>query len=146
MTTTFADKRKFYRHPLCMPIQYQDLISKNLERSSSVDLSEGGMCVLGNRFIAKGTRVQVKVPVGDQIFQIVGQIAYCNRVSSLDRYRIGVEFLDQTSVFRTKLAVQVHEIQQYRKRVSSEIGRDVSEEEAARQWIEKYAQHFSSLF
>jgi len=146
MIQAVPDKRKFYRHPWRVPIQYYERQERIPDISPSVDVSEGGIAFYAPRFIAKGTHVHLKIPVGDQMFEINGIVAYSNRLPRLDRYRTGVAFLDPTSAFRAKLAEQMLEIQKYRDKVSEKLGHSISEEEAALQWIEKYAQHFSQLF
>ena len=139
------EKRRFYRHPVSVPIQYHESQSRRFEGSSSVDLSEGGICFLAERFLAKGAGVNLKIPVGDTVFEVQGQIAYCSRVATLNMYRTGVQFSDATSAFRAKLAEQMLKIKEYKKHLEDE-GKNMSEEEAARQWIAKHAKHFSSLF
>ncbi len=140
------NKRRFYRHPVSVPIQYHELQSRSFNRSSSVDLSEGGICFMAEHFLAKGAGVSLKIPVGDSVFEVQGQIAYCSRVASLNMYRTGVAFSDATSAFRAKLAEQILEIRSYQKSLAKKTGKDLSEEEAAREWIAKFAKHFSSLF
>lgn len=144
-----AEKRKFYRHPISVPIRYlavqQAQISRPLQ-STTVDLSEGGICFLANDFLAKGAHLNLSIPVGDQVFTIRGQVAYSNLVPQIDRYRTGVAFTDPDSTFKAKLAEQMLQIKQYREKISQETAAEISEEEATRQWIEKYARHFSALF
>ncbi|MCM8775842.1 MAG: PilZ domain-containing protein [Candidatus Omnitrophica bacterium] len=140
------EKRQFFRHPLSVPIQYHETQSTAFEKTPSVDLSEGGICFLSERYLAKGTRIGLRIPVGGQIFRINGQVAYCHRMSKVERFRTGVAFRDATSVFRAKLAEEIVQIREYQKMLSRKLGHEVSQEEAARQWVGKYAKRFSELF
>jgi hypothetical protein len=57
-----------------------------------------------------------------------------------------VAFLDAESAFRAKLAEEMIQITEYRERILKDEGREMSEEEAAQEWIAKYAKSFSYLF
>ena len=140
-----AEKRRFYRHPLSVPIEYQE---KQVypSHSAAVDISDGGICFLAERFIAKGSAIQLKIPVGNQMFQIEGQVAYSNRLPTLNRFKTGVSFTNASNAFHAKLAEEMIQIKQYQEKISRELGREITEEEAARRWIAKYAKKFGELF
>ena len=140
------EKRRFFRHPLKVPIQYRELQGARTDISSSIDLSLGGLCFYSNRFFSKGTPMDVRIPVGGEIFLIHGIVAYCNRHPGIDRYRIGLTFSDSQSAFHAKLAEQMHMILEYRGKRSQELNQEISEEQAADEWIQKYAKHFAHLF
>ncbi len=140
------DKRRFYRHPVSTPIQYQEVQTRALARTASVDVSQGGICFLAEHFIAKGAELHLSIPVSGQLFKMKGRVAYCNRVPSVNRYRTGVAFSDSVSAFHAKLAEQMNRIREYRDELAREQGRDISEEDAARAWIEKFAKQFSCYF
>ena len=46
------------------------------------------------------------------------------------------------SAFQTRMGVQCQEIERYRLEVMRNEGRPLSQDEAARQWIERYAENF----
>jgi len=101
---------------------------------------------MAERFFSKGTLMDVSIPVKEEVFRIHGQVAYCNRVTESGRYRTGLAFRDPTSAFNAKLAEQIHLIKAYQEKLSQERNEEITEEEAARAWIAKYAKHFSHLF
>lgn len=140
------EKRRFYRHPLNIPVKFHEVTTHFFDRTSSVDLSEGGICFISNRFLSLGCYLSVSIPVSDQVFEIRGRVAYCNRVSSLDSFKVGVAFQDTSNAFRAKLAEQMLKIKEFQREISSSLGEEISEEEAARKWIEKHAKHFAYLF
>lgn len=144
--STGHDKRRFYRHPLSAPIQYQQVENRMLARTSAVDVSQGGICFLAEHFIPTGAELQMSIPVSGQLFRMRGRVAYCNRVPSVNRYRTGVAFSDAVSAFKAKLAEQMNRIKEYRDELARSQGIELSEEEAARSWIEKYAKQFSCFF
>lgn len=144
MKITGNEKRRFYRHPLNFPIQFSEAESPSC--STAIDISEGGICFLSERAIAKGLPVKVKIPVGDQIFTIEGQVAYSTKVASSNRYRTGVAFAGSMDAFRAKLAEEMLQVKIYQKKISQQMGVEITEEEAAKRWIEKYAKTFAELF
>ncbi len=144
MIQSSSDKRRFYRHPLSVPIEYQEQAHKN--RSSTVDISEGGLCFISEKSFTKGSALHLRIPVGDQVFKVEGHVAYSERVISQNRYRVGVIFRDSSNAFQAKLAEEMLQVKLYQKKISSELGYEIPEEEAARRWIEKYAKQFGELF
>ena len=125
------ERRKFYRHPVNVPIQFQEVRAGKPDRTISVDLSEGGICFLADHFIAKGSGVQLTIAVENERFKISGNVAYCNREAHTGRYRTGVVFQDATNAFRAKLAEEMLKIKEYREKISGELGHEISQEEAA---------------
>jgi len=56
---------------------------------------------------------------------------------------VGVEFLDQDILFRLRMVEQICHIEQYRRTVRESQGRVLSSQEAAIEWIERYAEAFA---
>lgn len=139
-------RRKFPRYAVRTPVRFQMLPQKRPENSSSCDISQGGLSFLATSPLPKGSVVQLTVPVNDQVFKRTGRVAYCNHVSGIDRYRTGIEFQDQVFDFNNKLEEQQLRIKSYQDQLSQQLKRVVSEDEAARLWVEKFMQQFSSLF
>lgn len=128
---------------MSVPIEYQERTHKN--RSSTVDISEGGLCFISEKEFSKGSALHLRIPVGDQIFKVEGHVAYSEQVSGQPRYRTGVIF-DSNNAFQAKLAEEMLQVKIYQKKISNELGYEIPEEEAARRWIEKYAKQFGELF
>lgn len=145
MVQSSSDKRRFFRHPLSVPIEYQEL-QTHKNRSSTVDISEGGLSFISEKAFTKGSALYLRIPVGDQVFKIEGIVAYSYSVSIQSRYRVGVIFRDSSNAFQAKLAEEMLQMKLYQKKISSELGYEIPEEEAARRWIEKYAKQFGELF
>lgn len=140
-----SEKRKFYRHPVSVPIEYHEK-QVRAGHSATVDISEGGISFLAERFIAKGSAINLKIPVGDQMFAIEGQVAYSNRVPTLNRFKTGVAFTNPSHAFRAKLVEEMVQINLFREKLSREENRAITEEEASQRWVEKYAKRFGELF
>lgn len=145
MPATFQEKRSFYRHPINAPIRLKSQRLKEPIRSEARDLSLGGLSFFWGRRMSKGELIEISIAVKDKQFEIRGRVAYSKEDRKSGKFRTGVVFVDSPGAFRAKLAEEALEILEYRKVLSRELGRDVSEEEAAREWIKKFAGQFPCL-
>lgn len=141
---TRPDKRKYLRHPFSIPIKLEAPDSHESVVSESADISQGGISFLWNASLSRGSKLSITIPVKDKRFQVYGRVAYCrpDRVHP-KLYRTGVRFTDVDSAFKAKLAEETLEILSYQRRLSREEGYEVPVEDAARNWISKYAASFS---
>jgi hypothetical protein len=55
---------------------------------------------------------------------------------------VGVQFLDAQAAFRSRMVQQICSIENYRKHVRREEGRTLSTQDAAAEWIAKFAGRF----
>lgn len=78
-------------------------------------------------------------PVREPPFETTGTIVWCRLVNS--HYDVGVQFADANTEFSVRMIEQICYIQRYRKEVL-EQGRQLSEAEAALEWVTKYAKDF----
>lgn len=90
--------------------------------------------------------MQVTLPVHDQMFKRSGRVAYSNHVAGIGMYRTGIEFQDEAAAFNVKLESQQLNIKNYQDQLAQELKREITDEEAARRWVDKYMRQFSSLF
>ena len=58
---------------------------------------------------------------------------------------MGVEFLDRDDSFRARMVEQVCHIEQYKRQVLETEGRVLNGEQAAKEWIRRYAASFPNL-
>lgn len=133
--------RAYIRHPSEFPIELTPTQhdSAPAGKDRLLDVSEGGLCCSSHCAYEPGERVRVRIPVGDPGFQADGRIAWCKPDGQ--RYRVGITFDDASLAFSARMVEQVCHIGRYHKHLVDQ-GRNVSEEEAALEWIGKYAGHF----
>ena len=74
------------------------------------------------------------------MFTTLGRVVWCK--ANDKGYQLGVAFLDQDDAFRTRMVEQICHIENYRNNASAVEGRQLSVEEAAAEWIDRYAAHF----
>mgnify|MGYP000994318953 CR=1 FL=1 len=139
------EKRKFYRHPIKVPIQLAEVPHQKTSTSRSEDLSQGGLSFFWPDFIPQGTHLKLSIPVEKQLFKMNAHVAYCQKDGMTGLFKTGVMFEDSESAFRAKLAEEILQIQDYRTKMSELRGQPVSETEAAQEWIGKNAESFARL-
>lgn len=140
------ERRHYLRHPYKIPVKVRLTSDKDSLKIHSADLSEGGMSFFLEEPVPEGTTMEITLPVENRMFKLQGRIAYSLKDPTSGHYRTGVAFKSPLMSFRAKLAEQVLRIQEFRKKVSHMVGHEISEEEAATKWIEKYAQKFAELY
>jgi c-di-GMP-binding flagellar brake protein YcgR len=139
------EKRKFFRHPLKVPIQLTRIEDQTSARSHAEDLSQGGLAFFWPEPIPEGTKLQLSIPVEKQLFKMMAYVKHAQKDIEMGLYKIGVCFEDSVSSFRAKLAEEILEIRQYREKMSLLRGQQLSEEDAAKMWIDRNAEDFAKL-
>jgi hypothetical protein len=88
-------------------------------------------------------RVRICIPLLQQDNYLVGNVVWCEK--SGKNYEIGIEFEKPRDAFRIRMIEQICHIEHYRKEVERLEGRELSAQEAAGEWISKYAGDFPAL-
>ena len=133
--------RMYIRHPFDVTMHYmvEDAISDryNMERTLK-DVSEGGLCFQSPEPIKVGSRIHIKIPIDEPAFEAEGVVAWCNE---LDGYEVGVQFDNEDIDYTLRMVEQACYIKHY-MRQEHKAGRDLSTNEAAQEWITKFAFDF----
>jgi len=134
--------RQFIRHPASIPVQIEELdreISHSINTINNV--SFGGVSCLCAGPLKKGSTVKMKVDCVNPDFEIAGKIVWCRAKNNL--YEIGIEFIvSKDMFFHLRMIEQICHIEHYRNEILHNEGRELSNEGAAKEWIEKYADSF----
>ena len=107
------------------------------------NVSLGGLAFVSAKPLELLERVRVCIPVLDQDNYLVGNVVWCERAGG--GYEIGIEFEKSRDFFRLRMIEQICHIEHYRKEVARVEGRDLTSQEAAREWISKYAGDFPAI-
>jgi PilZ domain len=146
--------RKFIRHPSDIPIDFKISDVEQPKPRRVRDVSLGGLCFNSDQPVPKGTAIHIRIPLllqtavpeegveQDIPFKADGVVAWCK--PEANGYAVGVEFADPTTQFGLRMVEQVCHIEHYRSDVLHGEGRVLSSEEAAREWVERYAAAFPS--
>ncbi len=136
-----ADERKFIRHPSDIPLEYC-FVDKPLCISDSINnVSIGGLSFSATQAIAVDSWLHLHIPINDEHFEVDAQVRWCHKRGD-GLYDIGVHFPDQLEAFSARMVEQVCHIEHYKKEVLEKEGRALSGDEAAAEWIEKFAPQF----
>ena len=139
------EKRKFFRHPIKVPIQLTRVEHDNPVNARAEDLSQGGLAFFWPELIPEGTHLQLSIPIEKQLFKMQAHVTHSQKDVATGLFKIGVCFTDSVSSFRAKLAEEIIQIRQYREKMSLLRGHPFSEEEAAKVWIDRNAGDFAKL-
>ena len=137
------EKRKFFRHPIKVPIQLTRIENHTSVNTRAEDLSQGGLAFFWPELIPEGTYLQLSIPVEKQLFKMKAHVTHSQKDTNTGLFKTGVHFEDPVSSFRAKLAEEIIQIRQYREKMSLLRGHSFSEEDAAKIWIDRNAENFA---
>ncbi len=139
--------RKFIRHPADVPIQVTlDWVEDDNDDTvdqTITNVSLGGLAFTSGKPLEVLQRVRVSIPVLNQENHLVGNVVWCEKNGSV--YEIGIEFEKSRDVFRLRMIEQICHIEHYRQEIKRKEGRELSSQEAAKEWISKYAGDFPAI-
>ncbi|HNV86392.1 MAG TPA: PilZ domain-containing protein [Candidatus Omnitrophota bacterium] len=146
MTQPNTERRNFLRHPIQVPIRFRIPPHRGPSfLAKTEDISAGGLSFSLSREFPEGTLLDVTIPLRAIKFNMIGSVAYCRQDSKSGLFKVGILFHEDDMSFRAKLAAEILKIEEFRKETSRRLGREVSREDAAHEWIQKYAEEFSKF-
>ena len=139
--------RKFIRHPADVPIQVTlDWAGEEDDDDADqtiTNVSLGGLAFVSQRPLELLQRVRVCIPVLDQENFLIGNVVWCEKHGG--EYEIGIEFEHSRDTYRMRMIEQICHIEHYRREIARVEGRELTSQEAAREWIARYARDFPEL-
>lgn len=132
--------RTYIRHPADIPLQIEvkSQPTHQLHRMSNV--SYGGLAFLSDSYVDPGVQIRVCIDVVDPRFEAEGIVSHCRHKAG--QYLVGVEFIHRDDLYIARMVEQICHIQHYKQQVAAQEGRELSTQEAAHEWISKYANTF----
>ncbi len=92
------EKRRYQRVRFCAPVRFSVKVEPLYGGSLSCDLSEGGLRMHFADFIPKGTEIGLEVPLNtSSVLECRGKVAWVEKAAQMDRYQVGVEFIETSS-------------------------------------------------
>ena len=144
MRDDVRERRASPRVPIPVPVRYRVSGSEHELRSEIADLSAGGLSFASDEPLDPGTLLEVTFPLETARFVLEATVVQVTAERE-DVFLIGVRFLAPDERFRARLAEQVLRINERRRELSLVRNEEVTTEEAARHWIERYAREFADL-
>lgn len=136
-------ERRYIRHPSHMPIRFD--LPDSMPRAEDFlrNVSEGGVCFASTARLEIGRPIRLRIPVLGETFEATGSIAWCRPAAR--GYEVGVAFDHRQDRFTVRMVEQLCYIEDYRARVEREEGRTLSSEQAAAEWVSRFADQFPGL-
>ena len=133
-----------------MPIQVTTNWEEEDEDDDTVDqtitnVSLGGLAFISPNSLGVLDRVRVSISILERDCELIGNVVWCEKSDTDSGYEIGIEFEKSRDVFRLRMIEQICHIEHYRGEVLRIEGRELSTQEAASEWIPKYAGDFPAL-
>ncbi len=136
--------RSFIRHPSDIPIEYQmDDYGSGAGHEHLHDIGHGGLSFSSSQELAAGAPITIRISHLQPAFEVEGRVAWCRKEGS--GFVIGVSFLQAGDRFRVRMVEQICHIEHYKSEVLENEGRVISGEQAACEWIDRYAGSFPIL-
>ena len=132
--------REYVRHSVDVPLEVTTVPSLPGATRKGVNLSYGGLSFLMEECLDHGQIIHLRIPTIDPPFEANARVVWCRPEG--DAWLVGVEFLDSTDAFQSRMVQQVCSIENYRKEVLQNEGRRLTTQEAAAEWINKFAGRF----
>ena len=144
------EKRRFIRHSLCFPLSYK-VIDKGVggakeSPASTLNISMGGLLFAAKRPVEEGSTIVVKMPFENKVFNIRAKVVRCDKNPETKLNNIGVRFFRTNDAFKVKLVEQIYLISEYRDLKSMQTGKEMSLEDASREWIKRYSERFKRMY
>lgn len=133
--------RRFIRHPSSVPIQVK--LGEQHQQRSLKDVSKGGLCFSSPKPMPSGSLVEVNILACKPGFKAKGIVCWCKTEGN--EYLVGISFQNKAITYALRMVEQICYIEDYRKRISAKTGRQLTSDEAALEWIQKYAADFPTL-
>ncbi|MDH4274583.1 MAG: PilZ domain-containing protein [Gammaproteobacteria bacterium] len=133
--------RRYIRHPTDVPIE----VSKNdfFSREHLRNVSRGGVAFYLHEALPIGSDVLIRIAVVEPVFEVPARIVWCRKKD--DYYDVGAELICDDDVFRLRMVEQICHIEHYKREVKQLEGRVLTGEQAAREWISRYAASFPTF-
>ena len=131
---------RYDRHPVDILIEVTAEGQMTPAIHNTINFSTGGLAFRCDREFEVSTTLAIRVPFITPAFEVEARVAWCTPRHG--RFETGAEFLNKDDAFMTRMVEQVCSIESYKKEVYQNEGRILSPDEAAKEWISKFAADF----
>lgn len=132
--------REYIRHPSGIPLEVKIAELPDPQNEYLNNVSLGGLSFHCKYQLETGAQISIRIPLLRGTFHVIGQVVWCRKQEG--GYEVGAAFRDEEEAFRTRMVEQICHIEEYRNKVMTDEQRELSSEQAAIEWITKYADAF----
>ncbi|EDY85843.1 Type IV pilus assembly protein PilZ [gamma proteobacterium HTCC5015] len=122
--------RTYTRYATQMPVELT-LDTMEIEEETLVGIGYGGMQIVSDIPLSKGSKVNFRFPEVDPNYSAIGEVRWCHKAS--DHYDVGVEFTHRDEDLTQSLVEQIYYIESMRNSATRQ-GQVLSVGEAAERW------------
>jgi hypothetical protein len=134
------ESRHFIRHTIDVPLEVTTVAAGTALNPLSLNVSHGGLAFEVDECLDIGQLIHLRIPTVNPPFEADARVVWCRPEG--DRYLAGAAFINQTAAFQSRMVEQICAIEEYRKEVLHQEGRALTPQDAAAEWIERYAGRF----
>lgn len=142
-TPSPASRRKYVRHTVGVALEVERVGEPEASAEAGVNVSHDGLAFLSSWCPGVGEVLQLRIPTVDPPFEARARVMWCRPEDG--RFLVGVQFLDRSDAFRSRMVQQVCAIERYRDEVREQEGRELGTQEAAAEWIARFAGQFPGV-
>ena len=132
-------QRAFIRHTVNVPLEVKVVPSAPAQNNEGVNISEGGLAFTVDSCIPDNTVIELRIPTVTPPFEAHARVVWCRAEGS--KFLVGAQFLESDDAFQSRMVQQVCAIENYR-REQMQQGRMLDSQQAATEWITKFAGRF----
>jgi len=133
-------QRQYIRHPSGIPIDASLSDGGSVNQTGVVNISEGGLAFDSHSSLPVGATITIRIPQVNLSFNVTGQVVWIKE--SEGGFTMGIAFNNKDEAFRARMVEQVCHIESYWRHAREHDGRNISIEEAASEWISRFAAEF----
>lgn len=105
MAADCSEQRRFPRFHYSVPIKYRQKDEVTPTYTVTRDISIGGLKILTNRFIPRGTDMAIEIEIPrDNVINAAVNVIWSNRISHSDQYLSGVKFSEIDEVGKKNIS------------------------------------------
>jgi c-di-GMP-binding flagellar brake protein YcgR len=82
------------RIKISFPVECNVPAGKSYFYTVCKDLSQGGLKILSNNFIAKGNILKLNINLIDNVVNLKAKVAWCSKERASERYVTGLQFVE----------------------------------------------------
>ena len=134
-------REQYISHPSQIPICLES--TEGFNATSSEPLSYGGLRCRWKSKITVGRFLHISLPDLSPDFFADCQVIWRRAVDS--GYELGLVFLDRNQAYKMRMLEQICHISCYQQWIYEQEGRELDSEEAASEWIDRFAGRFPQV-
>jgi hypothetical protein len=133
--------RKYIRHPASVPINIAIDPATDSSAANLKNISAGGLAFQLLEAVPPGSQLTISMPQIWPDYSARGTVAWCRESNA--GFEAGVQFVESDEAFKARMVAQFCQIEDYRRDIHDSEGRNLTSEEAAKEWIVRFAGEFA---